>query len=140
MKRRTVLLATALFAAFVVAFLVVSNQQGSRYETWEPGSIGWSRLIRLDESAPGYWWVCLRMRWGGFDSARLAAEGVVARHPTSAQAHYNLGVFLYAFNPARAKVEFERARQLDPKYRVAEQALLNLAQDTRESRFPAVRK
>ena len=72
------------------------------------------------------------MKIGGFDGGIRAAEQIVARYPSSAPAHHNLGAFLYARHPRRAQIEFRRAINLDANYQLPKEALVQLTWDIAE--------
>jgi len=107
-------------AAAGVMLTVVRRQR--EVETWQPSSISWGRIIRLDTAAPNFWWIRLRMRLGGLTGGQHAADQIVRWQPRSARARYNLGVFLYATQPERARQAFVEVTQLDPGYEIAQRS------------------
>ncbi len=129
-----------LFVGLVVAVVaVIVAARGQRYETWQAAGVGvasWSRVIRLDNTAPGFWWLSLRMRSSKLDAALPVAESAVRSHPSTPSTHYNLGVFLYFKDPERAKQEFAYALRLKPDYSYAREAMTQLEQDLREGQLP----
>jgi len=140
MKRpsaRQLLVIAGLVVALVAAIMSAARQK--RYETWQPagtGTASWGRVIRLDNTAPGFWWLSLRMRWSHLNAALPVAEAAVRDHPFNASTHYNLAVFLYFSDPERAKQEFASALRLNPNYSYARDALIQLEQDMREDQLP----
>ncbi len=65
---------------------------------------------------------CLKM--GHAETAVLLLEQNVADHPNSARAHFGLGrAYQAAGKTAEAKVQYQRALAIDPKYRRATDAL-----------------